>query len=102
MVGGALLMDGIRSMFGHHSGAANAFGGLPASPAASPWGGNAADSDLAHEAGIDDIGNNSGGAQSPPADAPDDAFGTPDDQTDFDDSDFSGDDGSGGGDSYDV
>jgi hypothetical protein len=104
VVGGALLLDGIRSMFGHHSGAPSAFGGLPPSPAAAPWGGSAADSDLAREAGIDDIGKNTGAPQSPPADAPDDMFGTPDDQSGFDDADFSSDDdgGGGGGDSYDV
>lgn len=102
MVGGALLLDGIRSMFGHHLGATSAFGGLPAGPSASPWGGSAADSDLAREAGIDDIGSHSGDIQNPPADAADDAFDPPDDQTGFDDADFSGDDGNGGSDSYDV
>jgi hypothetical protein len=103
VVGGALLLDGIRSMFGHHGGAApSAFGGLPASPDASPWGGSAADSDLAREAGIGDIGKNVGAEESPPADAPDDAYG-PDDQTPFDDADFDTDDDNGGnGGSYDV
>lgn len=102
VVGGALLLDGIRSMFGHRGGAASAFGGLPPSPAASPWGGSAADSDLAREAGIDDIGRNSGAPPSPPADVADNAFGMPDDQADFDDADYGDGGDGGGGDSYDV
>jgi hypothetical protein len=51
VIGGALLMDGIRSMFGHHgSGAAaqSAFGPLAGS-------GSASGSALAREAGVDDI-----------------------------------------------
>jgi hypothetical protein len=42
VLGGALLLDGIRSMFG------------------SPWGGSASDSQLARDAGIGNIGNRSG------------------------------------------
>jgi hypothetical protein len=102
VVGGALLLDGIRSMFGHHFGGASAFGGLPSSPAASPWGGGAADSDLAREAGIDDIGKDAGASQGSSADAPDDLFGPADDQSGFDDADFSGDDSGGDSGSYDV
>jgi hypothetical protein len=66
VVGGALLLDGIRSMFGHHGGyGQSAFGDLPGGRP-SPWnqwndGGNtsgsAADSDLARQAGIDHIGD---------------------------------------------
>jgi hypothetical protein len=63
VVGGALLLDGIRSVFGH-SGAygRNTFGDLP-DRANSPWSGDrstsgsAADSDLARQAGIDHIGD---------------------------------------------
>jgi uncharacterized protein len=72
MICGALLLDGIRSMFGHHSGSfgQSAFGALPedrSSPLATknPWDakssdntcGSAADSDLARQAGIDHIGD---------------------------------------------
>jgi hypothetical protein len=77
MIGGALLLDGIRSMFGHHSGSSgqSALGALPESRS-SPWdtknpwdaknsdadnspntSGSAADSDLARQAGIDHIGD---------------------------------------------
>ncbi len=56
VIGGALLLDSFRSMMGH--------GQAQASPSAfgdtgkdSAWGaGNAADSDLARQAGLDDIG----------------------------------------------
>jgi uncharacterized protein len=54
VIGGAMLLNGIRSMFGPHGGGAAAFGSDAA--AASPWGGSAADSDLARQAGINDIG----------------------------------------------
>lgn len=52
VLGGALLLDGIRSMFGHQSGGGHgsqAFG-------SSPWGGGS-DSQLARDAGIDHIGD---------------------------------------------
>jgi uncharacterized protein len=53
VVGGGLLLDSIRSMFGHHPGVGghSAFGG-DASTA-----GSSADSSLAHAAGIDSIGH---------------------------------------------
>jgi hypothetical protein len=100
VVGGALLLDGIRSMFGHHSGAASAFGGIPSNPSASPWGGSAADSDLAREAGINDIDKNAGGHHGASDATPDSVFGSTDDQDGFDDADFSDDGGDGG--SYDA
>jgi uncharacterized protein len=62
MIGGGLLLDGIRSMFGQRAGAASALSNL-GSGQASPWGGgadtraSAANSDLAREAGVDDIGS---------------------------------------------
>jgi uncharacterized protein len=65
VIGGALLLDGIRSMFGHRSGfGQSAFGAVPENRS-SPWtasndrntGGSAADSDLARQAGIDHIGD---------------------------------------------
>lgn len=52
MIGGALLLNSISSMFGHHGG--SAFGAVP--PAASPWDNSAAGSDLARDAGLNDIG----------------------------------------------
>ena len=54
VIGGAMLLNGIRSMFGHSPGSAAAFN--PGSSTASPWGGSAASSDLARQGGIDDIG----------------------------------------------
>jgi hypothetical protein len=62
VIGGALLLDGIRSMFGHHGGfGQSAFGDFgDRSPDRSPWGGtagSAADSSLARDAGIDHIGS---------------------------------------------
>jgi len=54
VIGGAMLLNGIRSMFGPHYGGAAAFG--PDAAGASPWGGSAASSDLARQAGINDIG----------------------------------------------
>jgi hypothetical protein len=71
MIGGALLLDGIRSMFERRPGSSgqSAFGALPADRS-SPWdtknsgadnspntSSSAADSDLARQAGIDNIGD---------------------------------------------
>jgi hypothetical protein len=55
-IGGAMLFNGIRSLFGPGSGhASSAFDAGPST--GSPWGGgNAANSDLARQAGIDNIG----------------------------------------------
>jgi hypothetical protein len=60
MIGGSLLLNSIGSMFGHH-GQANAAYDAPGS-GQSPWSGGAADSDLAREAGVNDIGRGSGQA----------------------------------------
>jgi hypothetical protein len=54
MIGGALLLNSISSMFGHHGG--SAFADVPPA-SASPWGDNAASSDLARDAGLNDIGS---------------------------------------------
>jgi uncharacterized protein len=68
VIGGALLLDSIRSMMGARQGAmgdASAAGGGDR-----PWGGGAPDSDLARQAGIEDVGggrqarDNSGGESS--------------------------------------
>jgi hypothetical protein len=53
VIGGAMLLNGIRSMFGHSAGS-SAFGAGAGGGA--PWGGSAANSALAREAGIDHIG----------------------------------------------
>jgi hypothetical protein len=55
VIGGALLLDGIRSMMGSHGGAHAALdpGG------ASPWSSESASGDLSRQAGVDDIGRTS-------------------------------------------
>jgi hypothetical protein len=64
MIGGSLLMGGIRSaMGGGHSGgspASGAFDSLTGRGGSAPGGGNAAGSDLARDAGLGDIGGRSG------------------------------------------
>jgi hypothetical protein len=57
MIGGAMLLNSISSMFGNHGG--SAFGGVPPS-SASPWGDSAAGSELARDAGLNDIGGSGG------------------------------------------
>ncbi|HXZ47050.1 MAG TPA: DUF2076 domain-containing protein [Pseudolabrys sp.] len=97
VIGGALLLNTISSMFGHHGG--NAFAAMP--PANSPWDNSAAGSDLAREAGFDDIGRGAR-ANAQPAQLfdNDDVPDSPDIDADFD-GDTSGDFGGdfGGGDS---
>jgi uncharacterized protein len=83
VIGGALLLDGIRSMFGHHSGLTEhdhtASGNI--GDKASPWGGSAADSSLARDAGIDHIGDDRGAGSTPAADHVADLSDTADDRT---------------------
>jgi uncharacterized protein len=86
VIGGALLLNSISSMFGHHGG--SAFAGVPQT--GSPWDSNASGSDLARDAGLNDLGRN----------APNDTqstglFGNDDsnDESDFGDDDFDGDNG---------
>jgi uncharacterized protein len=61
VIGGSLLLDGIRSMTGHHHGAFGAIdpAGAATRDAATPWS-NAAGGNLAHDAGLDDIGRSPG------------------------------------------
>jgi uncharacterized protein len=101
VIGGALLLDGIRSMMGH-SGAAHAAvdPGAHAAfdPAASsPWSGDTAGGQLSHDAGLDDIGGGTARASDPQASRFFDNTGGDDqDVPDFDDSDdgaFDPDDG---------
>src|SRR5215510_3971414 len=64
MIGGALLLNSISSMFGHHGG--SAFAALP-QQGGSPWDGNASGSDLARDAGINDVGGGGRGGAQPAA-----------------------------------
>jgi hypothetical protein len=61
VIGGALMLDSIRSMFGHHGGGFAPSGlGNFAGDRSSPWrdsAGSAADSQLARDAGVDHIGD---------------------------------------------
>ena len=62
VIGGSLLLNGIRSMMGHGSGGGAHAAVDPAGGNASPWGGTSSGGgDLARQAGIDDIGRSSGG-----------------------------------------
>jgi hypothetical protein len=111
MIGGALLLDGIRSMFGHRAGAAdaNAFGGL----AGGKTGGSAPNSDLARVADMGDAARRDRdkdaadvdhGAGSEPSAKPD-ADASSDDSNDIDNADdtsLSDDDFDSDDDSYDV
>src|SRR5690348_2726981 len=59
VIGGAMLLNTISSMFGNHG--SRAFAADP-SASGSPWGGNsAAGSDLARDAGLNDIGGDTRG-----------------------------------------
>ncbi len=105
VIGGGLLLDGIRSMFSHRSGLGGRDPYAVVAPddaarpeAVQPWRGDAASNDLARQAGIDDIGPhdttvNQGDEQNV-TDAPDAQFV---DDDDFDTADAGGDD-----DNYDV
>jgi uncharacterized protein len=65
VIGGALLLDGIRSMMGHRPGAHAAFdpgahgAHDPAAGTSSPWSGDG-DSNLSRQVGLDDIGRTTG------------------------------------------
>jgi hypothetical protein len=100
MIGGSLLMGGIRSALGGHSGGpfSGAMDSLRGGGDRMPPGGSAAGSDLSREAGLDDIaGGRGGGGGSQRAGLFDSAQ---DDDSDSDDSsDDGGDDGDDGGDS---
>jgi uncharacterized protein len=62
MIGGSLLLDGIRSMMGRAGGAHAAFDPTAGTTGGSPWGGGGADGELARQAGVDDIGRASSDA----------------------------------------
>jgi uncharacterized protein len=90
VIGGALLLNSISSMFGRHG--ASAFAGVP--PEGSPWDNKAAGSDLAREAGLNDIGTGPRGSSERAS-----LFGNDDDADSSDvEDDFSDDSGDFGGD----
>jgi uncharacterized protein len=60
VIGGSLMLDSIRSMMGHRSGAQAAFDPTGGATGASPWDGGAAGGELSHQAGLDDIGRGTG------------------------------------------
>jgi len=74
VIGGALLLNSISSMFGHHGGG-SAFAAVP-QQGGSPWDrdSNGSRSDLARNAGINDIGGDGRGGAQPAA-----LFGNDDD-----------------------
>ncbi|HVY57160.1 MAG TPA: DUF2076 domain-containing protein [Xanthobacteraceae bacterium] len=92
VIGGAMLLNSIRSMFGGHASAGAFDPGL--SGERSPWGGSAADSDLAREAGLDDIGGRRSAAFDDERQSAG-LFGSgdTDDDDDQDDGNFESDDG---------
>jgi hypothetical protein len=89
VIAGSLLLNSISSMFGHHGGG-QAFAGTPSGN--SPWDNSAANSDLARDAGVGDVGSRGGAGDQQSAslfDGNDDDYS--DDSGDgFDDGDFGG------------
>ena len=59
MIGGALLMNSIGSMFGNRGGSGQAFAGEQ-SGGSSPWSDSASNSDMARDAGLNDISGSGG------------------------------------------
>jgi hypothetical protein len=106
VIGGSLLLDGIRSMMAPHYGAGTfgfadpAYGGPVET--GSPWGRGGGDGDLAREAGLNDIGGAASGNRADSSSfgffdnrgADDDAGQDAQDDADFG-NDFGGDDGGG-------
>ena len=101
MIGGSLLLGGIRSMMGHQGGSAHAAYDPGAGGGGSPWaGGSAAGGELSREAGLNDIGRGGGSSGGGGGDRGfgllDDSSGDhagydgDDDQDDFDGGDFDG------------
>ncbi|HZP77331.1 MAG TPA: DUF2076 domain-containing protein [Pseudolabrys sp.] len=95
MIGGSLLLDGIRGMFGHHG---NAFA---AYDSGSPWSNadvsSASGSDLARDAGLNEIGRGGFGSADDQRAGLIDSDDTGDDGSFADNSDFGGSDDGGGG-----
>jgi hypothetical protein len=90
-IGGALLLDGIRAMAAGRHAALYDSAEAGRLKGDSPWGGDAANSDLARQAGIDDIRSNESAAARDDETSFDIGDGEFDDAADFDiggDSDF--------------
>lgn len=94
VIGGSLLMSGIRSLMGYPHGAHAAFDPASGASASSPWGGGG---ELAREAGLEDIGRaNTAGEESA-----DRSYGALDEGGDEDQGDQGTDDLDGGDFSFD-
>lgn len=93
VVGGALLMNSFKGMFGGQGGQSQSAFDQPTGGA--PWGAGAGNSDLARQAGLDDIGNSGRNAA---WDDPGSERAGLFDVAQNDDEDFSGGDGDFGGD----
>ena len=98
VVGGALLMNSFRGMFGGHHAGQSAFD--PGMGAGSPWGGDASGGSLSRDAGLNDIGGGrfgdagDGSRRAGLFDSPEDSGSDFDDDGDVDvGGDFGGDDG---------
>ena len=98
MVGGALLMNSMHGMFGGEKGQSHSAFDQPSGGGGAPWGGNASNSDLATQAGLDDIGRgNRTAAYDEPATERTGLFGSSPD-----DADYNGADGADGGGDFDA
>jgi uncharacterized protein len=100
VIGGSLLLNGIQSLMGGHQGQAAAapFG---SSERQTPWGDDASRSDLAREAGVNDISGGRGGGDAQRSSLFDNNQDADSNAGDFDVADlgdFGGGDGGGGGD----
>ena len=102
MVGGSLLLSGIRSMMGHPSGAHAAFDPGSAASGSSPWSG--AGGELSRQAGLDDVGRASSSGDDTGSrghglldDGRSEDMQDDQDADDLDDDDFGFDDGGDGG-----
>jgi hypothetical protein len=103
MIGGGLLLGGIRNMLGGRGAQAGPFAGTfdhlssggASSGGAPPLGGGAGSGDLARRAGLDDIGRtpSGGGSEGTRAGLLDSSHGEGDDQDSGDDDDTDSDDG---------
>jgi uncharacterized protein len=91
VIGGSLLLGGIRSMMDHQQGAHAAFDPASAASGSSPWGGGAG-GELSRQAGLDDIGRASSSDDGRSEDTQDDQGAD-----DLDDGGFGLDDGDDGG-----
>ena len=57
VVGGAMLMNSFKGMFGGQQPGGQSHSAFDQPTGGAPWGGGNANSDLARQAGVDDIGN---------------------------------------------